>query len=48
MEAQDCMKNLIAVLFDFKLNPFIGGYEYHNTASQFTQIPRPQVQMGNS
>ena len=26
MEAQDCkMKNLIAVLFDFKLDPFRGG-----------------------
>ena len=28
MEAQDCkMKNLIAVLFDFKLDPFRGGHK---------------------
>ena len=63
MEAQDCkMKNLIAELFDFKLDLFRGGrkggtniaiphvvaQEYHNTASRFTQIPKPQVQIRNS
>ena len=46
MEAQDCKMNLIAVLFDFKLDPFRGGirgYEYCNTACGSGRIPQYHI-----